>query len=194
MEIGKPDGPILRMKANGSPILAELWELDQALLGDFTEADLETRTANVGGDTAFVQCLVTAAIASERVWPKSKYVEFQIYEGFIQVCDEDACRRFHAAAWKDRPALIDRFHDPRLKKLARRLIYFERPDLLYPEIRGQIDRAIWGRLREIEPDAPGRSYAATLQEFDALVAEIQIVSPSLASYCDHLQAQLVAAA
>jgi hypothetical protein len=49
-------------------------------------------------------------------------------------------------------------------------------------------------LRGNEPDAPGRTYAATLQEFDALVAEIQIVSPSLASYRDYLQSQLVAAA
>jgi exodeoxyribonuclease-1 len=194
IEIGKPDGPILRMKANGSPILAELWELDQALLGDFTEADLETTAANVRGDAAFVQRLITAAIDSERVWPKSKYVEFQIYDGFIQDWDEDVCRRFHAAAWKDRPALIDRFQDPRLKKLARRLIYFERPDLLDAEMRGQIDRAIWGRLQGSEPDAPGRSYAATLLEFDALVAEVQVVSPSLASYRDHLQAQLVAVA
>jgi len=167
---------------------------DQALFGDFTEAELETTAANVRGDTAFVQRLVTAAIASERVWPKSKYVEFQIYEGFIKDWDEDVCRRFHGAAWKDQPALIDRFQDPRLKKLARRLIYFERPDLLDPDIRGQIDRAIWGRLRGNEPDAPGRSYATTLQEFDALVAEIQIVSPSLASYRDYLQSQLVAAA
>jgi len=49
-------------------------------------------------------------------------------------------------------------------------------------------------LRGNEPDAPGRSYAATLQEFDALVAEIQMVSPSLASYRDHLQAQLAVVA
>jgi exodeoxyribonuclease-1 len=163
------------------------------LLGDFTEADLETTAASVRGDMAFVQRLVAAAIASERVWPKSKYVEFQIYDDFIQDRDEDVCRRFHAAAWKDRPALIDRFQDPRLKKLARRLIYFERPDLLDPDIRGQIDRAIWGRLRGHEPDAPGRSYAATLEEYEALVAEISIVSPSLAAYRDHLQAQLATA-
>jgi exodeoxyribonuclease-1 len=194
IEIGKPDGPILRMKANCSPILAELWELDQDLLGDFTEADLECAATNVRGDTAFAQRLVAAAVASETVWPKSKYVEFQIYDGFIKDWDADVCRRFHAAAWKDRLALIDRFQDPRLKKLARRLIYFERPDLLDPDTRGQIDRAIWGRLSGNEPDAPGRSFAATLQEFDVLLAEIELMSPSLASYRAYLQSQMAAVA
>lgn len=193
IEIGKADGPILRMKANCSPMLAELWELDQDLLGDFTEADLESTAANVRNDTTFVRRLVSAAVASEMVWPKSKYVELQIYDAFIQDWDADACRRFHAAAWKDRLPLIDRFQDARLKKLARRLIYFERPDLLDPEIRGQMDRAIWGRLRGHEPDAPGRSFAATLQEFDILLAEVGMTDP-LASYHAYLQAQLAAAA
>ncbi|MDF2116381.1 exonuclease domain-containing protein [Roseiarcaceae bacterium H3SJ34-1] len=193
IEIAKPDGPILRMKANCSPILAELWELDQDLLGGFAEADLECTAANARSDTLFVQRLVSAAVASEMIWPKSKYVELQIYDSFIQDWDADVCQRFHAAAWKDRLALIDRFQDARLKKLARRLIYFERPDLLDPETRQQMDRAIWGRLQGLEPDAPGRSFAATLQELDILMAEVGI-DDLLASYRAYLQAQLPAAA
>jgi hypothetical protein len=94
---------------NCSPILAELWELDQDLLGDFTEADLEATASAVRGDDAFMKRLLAAAVASETAWPKSKYVEFQIYDGFIQDWDEDVCRRFHAAPWNDRLALIDGF-------------------------------------------------------------------------------------
>lgn len=194
IELGKPDGPILRMKANCSPILAELWELDQALLGDFTEADLESTAANVRGDTEFVERLLSAAIASEKVWPKSKYVEFQIYDDFINDWNAELCRRFHAAAWKDRPALIDRFQDPRLKKLARRLIYFERPDLLDGDTRARMDRVISGRLRGAEPDAPGRSFAATLAEFDVLASEVGELPRSLETYRGYLQTQMNAAA
>lgn len=194
IEVAKEDGPILRLKANCSPILAELWELDADLLGDFTEADLEATAAAVRGDDAFVERLVAAAIASETVWPKSRFVELQIYDDFIKGWDEGVCRRFHAAPWKDRLALVDSFQDPRLKKLARRLVYFERPDLLDTDTRGRMDIAISGRLRGQEPDAPGRTFAATLQEFDVLLAEVGVIDPSLASYRAYLQAQLPAAA
>lgn len=125
------------------------------------------------------------------VWPKSKYVELQIYDGFIQDRDADVCRQFHAAPWTDRLALLDRFQDPRLKKLARRLIYFERPDLLGEDIRARMDQAFRDRLKGLEPSGPGRTFASTLEEFDRLlVAEGGTIAPSLASYKAYLQAQM----
>ena len=194
VEVAKHDGPILRMKANCSPILAELWELDTDLLGDFTEYELEATAAAVRDDDAFVKRLLAAAVASETVWPKSRFVEFQIYDGFIQSGDEDVCRHFHAAPWKDRLALVDRFQDPRLKKLARRLVYFERPDLLEADVRRRMDQAVRDRLNGQEPDAPGRTLTSALEEFDALQAEVGTIDASLASYRTHLQEQLAAAA
>jgi len=192
-EVAKTDGPILRLKANCSPILAELWELDGDLLGDFTEADLDETASAVRGDQAFVSRLLTAAIASETVWPKSRFVEFQIYDAFIQDGDADLCRRFHATPWKDRLALIDRFQDVRLKKLARRLIYFEHPDLMDADLRAQIDAIILGRLQGEDADAPGRSVAATLQEFDTLLARVGTIDPTLESYRAYLEERLVSA-
>jgi len=194
VEVAKPDGPILRLKANCSPILAELWELDVDLLGDVTEADLQSTATAVRGDHAFVQRLLAAAVASETVWPKSRFVEFQIYDGFIQDWDVDVCRQFHAAPWTDRLALVDRFRDSRLKKLARRLVYFERPDLLDADLRIRMDAAVSGRLRGQEPDAPGRTLAATLQEFDLLLAEVGFIDPDLAGYRAYLRSELAAAA
>jgi len=194
VEVAKADGPILRLKANCSPILAELWELDADLLGDFTEADLESAATAVRGDHAFVQRLLAAAVASETVWPKSRFVEFQIYDGFIQDWDVDVCRRFHVAPWKDRLALVDRFRDARLKKLALRLVYFERPDLLDVDMRVRMDAAVSRRLRGHEPDAPGRTFAATLQEFDLLPVEAGVIDPALAGYRAYLHSQLAAAA
>ena len=193
-EVSKREGPVRRLKANASPIVTELWELDAELLGDLTEVDLEALAASVHGDEGFVRRLIAAAIASEPTWPKSSYVEFQIYDDFIQDHDEDVCRCFHAAPWTERPAIIDRFQDPRLKKLARRLIYFERPDLLDAHMREQMDLAVRSRLRGQEPNAPGRTFAATLHEFDALRAEVATIDPSLLSYRAYLQAQLATAA
>lgn len=194
IEVAKEDGPILRMKVNCSPILAELWELDQDLLDGFTEADLAATAAAVRGDDAFVKRLLAAAAATEVVWPKSKYVEFQIYDGFIQDCDVEVCRRFHAAPWTDRLALVDCFRDPRLKKLAHRLVYFERPDLLDDEMRVRIDQIIRNRLNGLAPDAPCRTFANALEEFDRLLAEVGVIAPSLVDYRAHLQAQMALAA
>ncbi len=192
-EVARRDGPILRMKANASPILAELWELGANLLSGFTEADLEATAAVVRSDDAFVARLHAAAAASETVWPKSTFVEFQIYDNFIQDWDEDVCRRFHAAPWAERLALVDRFRDGRLKKLARRLIYFERPDLLETDLRIRMDAAVSGRLHGNDPSAPGRTFAATLQEFDVLVAEVGAINADLAHYRAFLQSQLAVA-
>jgi exodeoxyribonuclease-1 len=192
-EVAKGDGPILRMKANASPILAELWELEENLLSGFTEADLDATASAVRGDEAFVARLHAAAVASETIWPKSTFVELQIYDNFIQDWDEDVCRRFHAAPRAERLALVDRFRDSRLKKLARRLIYFERPDLLEPHLRIRMDAAVSGRLRGNDPGAPGRTLAATLQEFDALMAEVGPIDANLAHYRAFLQSQLAVA-
>lgn len=189
-EVSKREGPIRRLKANASPIVTELWELDAELLGDFSEADLEATATAIRGDEGFVRRLVTAAIASESTWPKSSYVEFQIYDSFIQNHDEGVCRRFHAAPWPARLAIIDHFQDPRLKKLACQLIYFERPDMLDADMRGQMDLIFRSRLRGQEPDAPGRTFAATLHELDTLHAELGTIDSSLLSYRTYLQEQL----
>jgi len=193
-EISKRDGPIRRLKANASPIVTELWELDAKSLGDLSEADLEATAAAVRGDESFVRRLVAAAIASETAWPKSPHVELQIYDAFIQDHDEGVCQRFHAAPWPDRLAIVDHFQDRRLRRLARRLIYFERPDLLDADMRGRMDSIVWDRLGSQEPNAPGRTFAAALQELDELQAEVGAIDSSLLSYRAYLQAQLVAAA
>lgn len=193
-EVSKHEGPIRRLKANASPIVTELWELDSELLGDFTEAGLEATAAAVRSDDDLVNRLVAAAIDSERIWPKSSYVELQIYDGFISRYDEGICRRFHAAPWPDRLAIVDLFQDTRLKKLARRLIYFEHPDLLDAEVRKRMDLIVQDRLRGEELNAPGRTYATTLHELETLQAEVGTIGPSLMSYQAYLQAQLAAAA
>lgn len=190
-EVAKPDGPIRRLKANGSPIVTELWELDAELLGDFTEADLEATATAVRGDVAFVDRLIEAAIASELVWPKSRHVEFQIYDDFIKDYDADVCRRFHAAPWEQRLSVIERFQDVRLKKLAHRLLYFERPDLLDVDLRRRMDLAILGRLRGEEADGPGRTFAGALEEFEQLPIGLpDDEAHPLVSYRMHLQRQL----
>lgn len=89
---------------------------------------------------------------------------------------------------------MDCFRDPRLKKLARRLVYFERPDLLADDMRARMDQAIRDRLNGLEPGAPGRTFASTLEEFDRLLAEAGVITPSLANYREHLQAQMAQAA
>lgn len=56
-----------------------------------------------------------------------------------------------------------------------------------------MDLAVQGRLKGQEPNAPGRTFAATLQELDALQAGVGTIEPLLQEYRAYLQAQLAAA-
>jgi hypothetical protein len=44
---------------------------------------------------------------------------------FFSDPDRELCKEFHASRWEDRLSLLDRFEDTRLRRLGRRLIYFE---------------------------------------------------------------------
>ena len=44
--------------------------------------------------------------------------------------DQAIMAQFHRIEWDGRPALAEKFQDQRMKQLAYRLIYLERPDVL----------------------------------------------------------------
>lgn len=123
--------PIRRLKINGAPLLYPLWDLEEAHFRDQTEEELTRRASSVLSDEEFMAALARAAAANERVYPDSEHVEQQIYGGSY-ISDDDAylCSQFHALPWENRSEVIHRLRDARLKRLAMRLIYFERPDLL----------------------------------------------------------------
>lgn len=140
--------PIRRLKVNGSPLLYPLWDIEQPLFGETSEADLMRTASSVRADPDFMEKLTRAAAAAERIYPSSEHIELQIYEaGFFSDADREMCRQFHLRGWEDRVRLVEQFDDQRLRRLGRRLIYFEAPHLIDATERRAMDEDITARRR-----------------------------------------------
>lgn len=111
-------------------ILMSLDDAPDHVLGDFTREEWLRRAEKMRQDGDFVRRLLRAAEDAEGEYGTSGSVEEQIYEGFVGRQDERLMASFHTVSWESRVAMIRQFQDVRLKRLARRLVFFERPDLL----------------------------------------------------------------
>ena len=140
--------PIRRLKVNGSPLLYPLWDIEQPLFGETSEEDLMRTASLVRADPEFMEKLTHAAASAERVYPPSEHVEQQIYgAGFFSDSDRDLCSQFHSRRGEERLRLVERFDDQRLRRLGRRLIYFEAPHLIDETERRAMDEDIAARRR-----------------------------------------------
>src|SRR5215813_2001316 len=140
--------PIRRLKINSSPLLYPLWDIDADRFLDLTEDELTRRASSVRADEEFMSALTRAAACHEPVYAPSEHVELQIYGGnFFSDADRELCRRFHASPWGARTEFVARFDDRRLKRLARRLIYYESPQLFEEADRRAIAEDISLRRR-----------------------------------------------
>jgi len=51
-------------------------------------------------------------------------------------------QQFHAAPWQERPSVVQKFSDARLRRLGQRAIYFEEPQLISSEVRAALYAAV----------------------------------------------------
>lgn len=167
--------PIRRLKVNGSPLLYPLWDIDAERFGDTSENELMRIASSVRADHDFMTSLTAAAESIEPVYPASEHVEQQIYGGnFFSDGDHDLCRQFHTLPWDRRSEIVARLTDPRLKRLGRRLIYFESPHLFDEADRRVIDEDIAARRRgegnHVSP--PWTTIAAAIAELESMDGEV----------------------
>jgi exodeoxyribonuclease-1 len=167
--------PIRRLKVNASPLLYPLWEIESDRFLDLTEDELLRRASSVRADENFMAALTRAAASLERVYAPSEHIELQIYGGnFFSDSDLELCRQFHASPWEARPEFVRRFDDRRLKRLARRLIYFESPHLFEEVERRVIAEDIAARRRGEGNHAspPWTTIAQALSEIETIDGEV----------------------
>jgi exodeoxyribonuclease-1 len=129
----------------------------------------------VRADQEFMSALTRAAASVEPVYAASEHVELQVYGGnFFSDDDLDLCRQFHAEPWELRPDIVGRFGDHRLKRLARRLIYFETPHLIDDAGRRTIADDISARRRGegIYVSPPWPTIAQAFSELKTIDAEV----------------------
>jgi exodeoxyribonuclease-1 len=163
--------PIRRLKVNASPFVCPLWEIGADDLEPADEDALMRSAQSVQSDEEFVGRLAAAARASDPTYPQSEHVELQIY-GAVWPSDDDvaACRRFHESPWETRLDIALELADARFRRLGRRLVYCERPDLLRPTDRAAYDAEVARRVRGVEGDFDWMTLPQALAEIEELIA------------------------
>lgn len=144
--LGQRPRPIHRVKKNAAPCLCPLSEAPEGALGDVSADEYLRRARALRSDRALVERLIAAVKHIEPAYPPSPYVERQIYDGFWSRADDWKLEDFHSASWQQRAVIAERLEDPRLRWLARRLIFVEQPQLLAPEHHAAMAAEKAGRL------------------------------------------------
>ena len=99
------------------------------------------------------------------------HVEQRIYDGFPNAADEVRMKQFHQVDWGARPALAAQIEDPRLGEFARRLIYFERPEMLSQEQSSELSAWMANRVLTEDESVPWMTVRKALRETDALLQD-----------------------
>ncbi len=167
--------PLRKLKVNGSPLVCQLWELDPDDLAPSDADGLNSLAENVQTDANFVARLTRAAVAGERSYAPSEHVEQQIYgKGWPSDEDRRLCLNFHASPWEQRLEITTLLSDIRLRQLGRRVVYFERPDLLRGADRKDFDAEVRRRIRGDASDMPWMTVPRALAELDQLTATMPL--------------------
>jgi exodeoxyribonuclease-1 len=160
---------IRTVSTNRQPIVMPLSAApDDTKTKALPESELQRR-AKVIQDRADFQARISEAL-SKRYADKerSPYVEERIYDGFAQANDEVLMEKFHLAPWEDRRSIVDQIGDARFGELGRRLIYFEKSDLLEGNQGIEIKSWIADRINASD-DVPWMTIPKALEEADGLM-------------------------
>ena len=112
---------------------------------------IKQRARLVRNNEKFSQNVLVALreIAEEKEQLKSQediYPEESIYNKFTSNKDTALFPAWHAASWKDKLKLLDKFDDIRLVGFGKKIIYQEAPEVLPPDMLKTIKKAIAKRI------------------------------------------------
>ncbi len=112
---------------------------------------IKKRAKLVKENEKFSQNILTALreIAEEKEQLKSQediYAEESIYNKFTSNKDTALFHAWHAASWKDKLSLLDKFDDKRLVGFGKKIIYQEAPDVLPLDMFKSIKKGIAKRI------------------------------------------------
>ena len=164
--------PIVTVRTNAAPTLWALYDVTQEHFAPFeNEDEVLEQVARLQEDRPFLERLRKAAQAAEPTYLPSAHVEEQLYErGFPSPQDEALMQRFPAAPWEERPGIALQLSDARYRRLARRLIYLERPHLLGPKRRCAADEEVCKRLLSpLDATVPWRSIPVAQRDLETLL-------------------------
>ena len=140
------------IRANKAPIIIEAEFGMKAEPYNAMDPNLIKKRAHVvQNNEKFSQNILTALreIAEEKEQSKSQediYAEESIYAKFTSNKDTALFPAWHAASWKDKLKLLDKFDDDRLIGFGKKIIYQEAPEILPQAMYKSIKREIAKRI------------------------------------------------
>jgi exodeoxyribonuclease-1 len=129
--------PLRRVRANASPSLTPLYDVEDWGF-EIDQDEMENLAREIKADHAVCKRLISLYQLSATQWSHSPHVEERLYERFIPREDEVLMQQFHEAAWSDRPSLVMRMKDDRLRLLGMRLLYSEAPQVLTEQQKQEV--------------------------------------------------------
>ena len=163
--------PVRRVRSNAAPIIRPLEDAPSFVSTAGIPLDvLEGRVSYLQQNEELRTRLCTLFVQTRSVREPSPHVEEQLYGRYCSRADEDTMERFHAVPWEERLALLQAIEDDRFRKLGKRLIFVERPDLFSEAERAATNIAIARRLSNDKATMPWKTLSQALQEADDLIA------------------------
>jgi exodeoxyribonuclease-1 len=171
-EMNKSPVVVRAVRTNAQPILMPNTAAPDALIEQSLPFEELVRRASMITENIEFQSRVGEALANR--YPEkepSAHVEQQIYDGFASSGDQALMQRFHHVPWEDRLGIAMEMDDLRMKRIAQRLIYFERPEVLPGKTRAALGHEIQERLNAHDDVLPWRTVADAQQELAKLQSE-----------------------
>tara|TARA_B100000959_G_C14915617_1_gene597172 strand:+ start:41 stop:1471 length:1431 start_codon:yes stop_codon:yes gene_type:complete len=140
------------IRSNKAPIILDKsYAMKVEPYNSIDESLIKKRSELVKHNEKFSQKVITALreIAEEKEQSKSQediYAEESIYTKFTSAKDTNLFPLWHAASWKDKLKMLDKFEDNRLISFGKKIIYQESPETLPKEIFKKIKREIAKRI------------------------------------------------
>ena len=109
--------------------------------------------------------LLKAYVETGETYEESPWLEGQIYRGFPNRSDEALMREFQGASWLRRVDISDQLADDRFRKIAKRIIFNERPEVLDDGTRKAFSKGVAQRWLSSEK-VPWLTIEAALSEIE----------------------------
>ena len=146
------------IRSNKAPIILDASYGMQVEPYSNLDSDLIKERANlVTSNEKFSQNILTAL--RENAEEKAQFdsqedllAEETIYKKFTPQKDTALFPKWHAASWKDKLILLDKFEDDRMVSFGKKIIYQESPETLPPDMFKMIKRAIAQRILSNEKE------------------------------------------
>ena len=140
------------IRSNKAPIILDKsYAMEEEPYNTIDESLIKKRAELVKTNEKFSQKVITALreIAEEKEQSKSQediYAEESIYTKFTSAKNTNLFPLWHAASWKDKLIMLDKFDDDRLVGFGKKIIYQESPETLPKDILKNIKKEIAKRI------------------------------------------------